>query len=188
MRQLAGTSSVKRSALSRRVRGARARQSQCRSRALAKPASSESVSESADYPSSLIGSTKTTFVAETLLPTRNGKYRLRGYRHTVRRALAWPVRTCRAHAAVVHMRPGEAYHAMYSAVLLLRRPRVTGASARRWTGGARAPSPRRSSTASRRAAPRCASASFAVLGVTTSGVLSAGLLLVACVVRASPGC
>ncbi len=42
---------------------------------------SESVSTLASQPYDV-----TEFVAETLLPTRTGKYRLRGYRHTVRLA------------------------------------------------------------------------------------------------------
>jgi hypothetical protein len=41
-------------------------------------------SDTTDASSSRIWSHNTVFVAETLLPTRNGKYRLRGYRHTVR--------------------------------------------------------------------------------------------------------
>jgi hypothetical protein len=31
---------------------------------------------------------KTRFIAETLLPTRHGKFRLRGYKHSVRQE--WP--------------------------------------------------------------------------------------------------
>ena len=95
MSQLFATPGIRICASSRRTRGGPVRHSIYCSRALAKPASSESVSDSDDYPSSIVGSTKTSFVAETNLPTRNGKYRLRGYRHTVRRALTAPLRFAR---------------------------------------------------------------------------------------------
>ena len=45
----------------------------------------------------------TKFVAETLLPTRQGKFRLRGYRHTVR---VPPAACCLLPAATTAGRPG----------------------------------------------------------------------------------
>jgi hypothetical protein len=44
----------------------------------------QEASDNGDAPHSAVTATQTKFVAETLLPTRQGKYRLRGYRHTVR--------------------------------------------------------------------------------------------------------
>ena len=48
------------------------------------PATTSTTSSGGDPSSNLIDGVETRFVAETLLPTRLGKFRLRGYLHTVR--------------------------------------------------------------------------------------------------------
>lgn len=47
--------------------------------------SSSSARGGADASASGAGAVKTRFIAETLLPTRHGRFRLRGYKHSVRR-------------------------------------------------------------------------------------------------------
>ena len=54
------------------------------SSSLTTPATTTSTNSGGDSSSNLIDGVETRFVAETLLPTRLGKFRLRGYLHTVR--------------------------------------------------------------------------------------------------------
>ena len=49
-----------------------------------------SSAEGETSPASELGKSSTKFVAETLLPTRSGKFRVRAYRHKVRQSRRYP--------------------------------------------------------------------------------------------------
>jgi hypothetical protein len=103
------------------------------------------ISESQKYPCSPVGATQTAFVAETLLPTRNGKYRLRGYRHTVRdqpQTVLWNADRARIKLMKHVFSHCFVFIVWFDCKSFRSNAWMTSSfSHSRWTDGARAPSP-----------------------------------------------